>query len=166
MHAQLRLAVTSKTLSRDGSAVPIPFFDQFALPRGPLGVVAGWALAWHNQQANRQCIDALELGSHTAPRVLEIGFGPGWGLEQLAVGTQPRPDGWQHLTWLAVNQAKTAKVLDTSHVARIGHNLCEMLVNTFGTPGWRIIHIFIAECVLTRRLAMSLRCGSSQTHNI
>jgi len=93
VHEQLRLAVTSKTLSRDGSAMPIPFFDQFALPRGPLGVVAGWALAWHNQQANRQCIDALELGSHTAPRVLEIGFGPGWGLEQLAVGTQPRPDG-------------------------------------------------------------------------
>jgi SAM-dependent methyltransferase len=87
----------------------IPFFEQFALPRGPLGIVAGWALAQHNQSANRICIDALAVESHPSPRVLEIGFGPGWALAQLArPAHRPRPDGRPSLVGIEASETMLA----------------------------------------------------------
>ena len=78
----------------------IPFFEQFARPRGRLGLFAGWALAFHNRQANRRALSALE--PITGQRVLELGFGPGWALQRLLAR------GASHVTGVEVSEVMIA----------------------------------------------------------
>ncbi|GAA1987009.1 hypothetical protein GCM10009799_10730 [Nocardiopsis rhodophaea] len=63
-----------------------PSANPFALPRGPLGRVAGWLLASANRGAQAEIMDVLDVpeGAH----VLEVGHGPGVLIEMLAA----RPD--------------------------------------------------------------------------
>jgi ubiquinone/menaquinone biosynthesis C-methylase UbiE len=62
---------------------------QFAHPRGWIGWVVGVILAWKNRERNAWAISLLDL--QPADRVLEIGFGPGQAIEEVAKLT---PDGW------------------------------------------------------------------------
>ena len=54
---------------------------QFAVPRGPLGRMAGMIMARSNADMNRVVVDLLQLTGRE--HVLEIGFGPGVGLKLL-----------------------------------------------------------------------------------
>ncbi|MCP5025207.1 MAG: class I SAM-dependent methyltransferase [Actinomycetia bacterium] len=58
--------------------------DQFRLPRGPLGRLAGHIMSTRasNVQRSQWTVDLLEL--EPTHRVLEIGFGPGVALERVA----------------------------------------------------------------------------------
>lgn len=55
---------------------------QLARPEGGAGMLAGWLMAQLNRTPNRLAIDALSV--RPRERVLEIGFGPGAGLAELA----------------------------------------------------------------------------------
>ena len=56
---------------------------QFRQPHGPLGQVAGWIMLWRgsNRQRNLWTLDLLDV--EPGHRVLEIGFGPAYAIEQL-----------------------------------------------------------------------------------
>ncbi|MDT0300978.1 class I SAM-dependent methyltransferase [Streptomonospora wellingtoniae] len=56
--------------------------NPFALPRGPLGVAAGWVLARANRRQQAEILEALAPGHYRS--VLEVGCGPGVLLDLLA----------------------------------------------------------------------------------
>jgi ubiquinone/menaquinone biosynthesis C-methylase UbiE len=56
------------------------FNEQFAHPNGSLGSLAGWLMALKNRQRNTWTLDLLKL--QPTDHVLEIGFGPGWAIQQ------------------------------------------------------------------------------------
>ena len=58
--------------------------SQFKQPHGPLGHLAGWIMATRpsNLERNDWTIDLLAIEPHH--RVLEIGFGPGYAVAQIA----------------------------------------------------------------------------------
>jgi SAM-dependent methyltransferase len=55
---------------------------QLRHPSGAFGSLVGWLVALVNDEPNRLAVDALNLGSRES--VLELGFGPGWGLRNIA----------------------------------------------------------------------------------
>jgi len=57
---------------------------QFGRPRGLLGRLAGWIMAnrTSNRERNRRTVELLEIGPED--HVLEIGFGPGLALAEIA----------------------------------------------------------------------------------
>src|SRR6202166_3692982 len=55
---------------------------QLRHPSGVIGSFVGWFMAIANDKPNRLAIEALEL--RPTDRVLELGFGPGWGLRTIA----------------------------------------------------------------------------------
>lgn len=59
---------------------------QFACPVGAIGTLAGHLMAYKNTAMNRFAIEQLSL--QPDDQVLEIGFGPGKTLEQIAQRTQ------------------------------------------------------------------------------
>lgn len=69
----------------------------FRRPRGVLGHVGGWIMAHTNRATVEWVLDLLRVGSQA--RILEVGFGPGVGLELagrrltdgLAAGVDPSP---------------------------------------------------------------------------
>jgi SAM-dependent methyltransferase len=61
---------------------------QLRHPSGPIGSLVGCFMALANDTPNRVAIEALEL--RPTDRVLELGFGPGWGLRTIAARI---PDG-------------------------------------------------------------------------
>ena len=85
-------------LTRDGDVLPNPrhFFNrplhalgmQLRHPSGTIGSFVGWIMAIANDEPNRLAIDAL--GLQPTDRVLELGFGSGWGLRTIAARV---PDG-------------------------------------------------------------------------
>jgi cyclopropane fatty-acyl-phospholipid synthase-like methyltransferase len=56
-------------------------FDQFRQPRGPLGILAGRIMSKRssNQQRSAWTVDLLKV--QPGDRVLELGYGPGLGIE-------------------------------------------------------------------------------------
>lgn len=54
----------------------------FALPRGHLGVLAGWVMARTSARHNAWAVGRMDV--QAGDRCLEIGFGPGLGLRLLA----------------------------------------------------------------------------------
>jgi ubiquinone/menaquinone biosynthesis C-methylase UbiE len=58
--------------------------DQFGRPRGRAGNIAGWVMACRssNRRRNRWVVSLLDV--QTTDRVLEIGFGPGLAIAELA----------------------------------------------------------------------------------
>lgn len=54
----------------------------FALPKGFLGVVAGWLMARMSVELNAWAVSKLDVQPHE--HVLEIGFGPGLGIRFIA----------------------------------------------------------------------------------
>jgi SAM-dependent methyltransferase len=61
---------------------------QLRHPSGTIGSFVGWFMAIANDEPNKLAIDAL--GLEPTDRVLELGFGPGWGLRTIAARV---PDG-------------------------------------------------------------------------
>jgi SAM-dependent methyltransferase len=59
---------------------------QLRHPSGAFGSLVGWLMAFVNDQPNRLAVDALTLGPRES--VLELGFGPGWGLRNIAERTR------------------------------------------------------------------------------
>jgi SAM-dependent methyltransferase len=59
---------------------------QLRHPSGSLGSLVGWLMALINDEPNRLAVDALDLGRRET--VLELGFGPGWGLRTIAERTR------------------------------------------------------------------------------
>jgi SAM-dependent methyltransferase len=59
---------------------------QLRNPTGAAGSVVGWLMALVNDEPNRLSIDALDL--RPSETVLELGFGPGWGLRTIAARTR------------------------------------------------------------------------------
>ena len=55
---------------------------QLRNPRGAAGSIVGWLMAFVNDEPNRLAIDALD--PRPGETVLELGFGPGWGLRTIA----------------------------------------------------------------------------------
>lgn len=64
--------------------------SQFGRPRGMLGHVAGWVMAYAGPNAERTRLTVAKLELGPASRVLEVGFGPGLAIERAAALT---PDG-------------------------------------------------------------------------
>ena len=60
--------------------------SQLRNPRGFAGDIVGWLMAVVNDGPNRLAIDALQLSP--GETVLELGFGPGWGLRTIAARTR------------------------------------------------------------------------------
>lgn len=58
------------------------FNSQFANPHGLLGRLAGTIMSFENRERNRWAISLLNL--QQGDRVLEVGFGPGWAIQQMA----------------------------------------------------------------------------------
>lgn len=58
------------------------FRGLFGRPQGLLGWLAGWAMAGGNAEMNRFAVDMLEV--QKSERVLEVGFGPGVALGEIA----------------------------------------------------------------------------------
>jgi SAM-dependent methyltransferase len=56
--------------------------SQLRNPSGHAGSIVGWLMGWINDEPNRLAIDALDPGPGES--VLELGFGPGWGLRTIA----------------------------------------------------------------------------------
>jgi len=56
--------------------------SHFGHPRGPLGWLAGMIMLYENRARNAWAVSLLQV--QAADRVLEIGFGPGWAIEQVA----------------------------------------------------------------------------------
>jgi ubiquinone/menaquinone biosynthesis C-methylase UbiE len=56
--------------------------SQLQNPSGAAGSIVGWLMAWINDEPNRLAIDALN--PRPGETVLELGFGPGWGLRTIA----------------------------------------------------------------------------------
>jgi ubiquinone/menaquinone biosynthesis C-methylase UbiE len=62
--------------------------QQFSLPRGWLGRVAGWFMSAENRRMNQMAVDWLNVGPNDD--VLEVGFGPGHAIELLVQKTTAR----------------------------------------------------------------------------
>jgi SAM-dependent methyltransferase len=79
-------------------AVIAAIVGQFGHPRGTAGRVAGWVMAHRpsNRQRNRWVVSLLEV--QPTDRVLEVGFGPGLAIAELArhVGDQGHTYGVDH----------------------------------------------------------------------
>ncbi len=77
------------------SAIAEHLHDQFRLPRGPLGRLAGWVMATRpsNRARSGWTVDLLQLAPNA--RVLELGYGPGLGIQ---AALRAAPDG--HVTGL------------------------------------------------------------------
>lgn len=75
------MATTGNALKRRAISAGV---RQFGHPRGFPGRIAGWIMAHRgsNQQRNRWVVGLLDVGP--ADRVLEIGFGPGIAIAELA----------------------------------------------------------------------------------
>jgi len=65
-------------------------YDQFRLPRGPLGRFAGRVMSRRSSNIERSRWTVGLLGLQPAARVLELGYGPGLGIEAAVDAT---PDG-------------------------------------------------------------------------
>jgi SAM-dependent methyltransferase len=59
---------------------------QLRHPSGAFGSLVGWLMALVNDEPNRLAVDALDLGPRES--VLELGFGPGSGLRNIAERTR------------------------------------------------------------------------------
>lgn len=57
--------------------------SQFRQPHGPVGHLAGWIMARRPSNRERNLWTLSILGVEPNQRVLEIGFGPGYAIEQL-----------------------------------------------------------------------------------
>lgn len=71
-------------------AITDHLYDQFRLPRGPLGHLAGRIMSKRSSNVERSAwtVDLLDLAPDA--RVLEVGFGPGLGVE---AALEAAPDG-------------------------------------------------------------------------
>ena len=65
-------------------------YDQFRLPRGPLGRVAGKIMSQRSSNVERSRWTVHLLGLKPDARVLELGYGPGLGIEAAVDAT---PEG-------------------------------------------------------------------------
>jgi len=70
---------------------PSPAQRQFRLSRGLAGRFAGWYMSRENRHLNQMAVEWLEVQAED--NVLEIGFGPGHGLE-LLLATTPAHTVW------------------------------------------------------------------------
>lgn len=82
--------------------------DPFALPRGPLGRVAGHLMARGNRRQQREALDLVDPGAGTT--LLEIGFGPGV-LALLALRRQPA------LTYIGVDPSEAMRAMASRRCA-------------------------------------------------
>lgn len=107
---------------------------QFGQPRGIAGRMAGWVMAHRrsNQQRNRWVVSLLEV--QPTDRVLEIGFGPGIAIAELARrATQGHVYGIDH-SQVMVGQASRRNADATrAHRVRLTHAPVDQLPS-FGEP--------------------------------
>lgn len=75
---------TAKPASGVKRSVIMALVHQFANPRGSLGNVVGWVMAYSssNRQRNEWAVSLLDV--QPADRVLEIGFGPGLAIAEVS----------------------------------------------------------------------------------
>ncbi len=59
-------------------------YDQFRRPRGPLGMLAGRIMSKRVSNRDRSAWTVDLLDPHAGDRVLELGYGPGLGIEAVA----------------------------------------------------------------------------------
>lgn len=87
------------------------FYSQFAHPTGWLGNLVGTIMALKNRERNTWTISLLEIQPND--EILEIGFGPGWAIQQAAKLT---PNGHIHGIDLSQTMLDQAKKRNTSAI--------------------------------------------------
>ncbi|MGD9703274.1 MAG: class I SAM-dependent methyltransferase [Acidimicrobiia bacterium] len=88
-------------------------FDQFRLPRGPLGVLAGRIMSKRSSNQERSAWTVGLLDVQPDDRVLELGYGPGLGLEAaLRQITTGRLVGLDHSETMRKMAARRLRALD------------------------------------------------------
>ena len=91
-----------------------PVYRQFRRPTGLLGRLAGWIMANRpsNIERNRWTVDVLNV--QPADHVLEIGFGPGLAIAQVArLAPQGRLVGIDHSALMIERASRRTPVLRT-----------------------------------------------------
>jgi trans-aconitate methyltransferase len=109
-------------------------YDQFREPRGPLGVLAGRILSkrWSNQGRSAWTVDLLDVQPDA--RVLELGYGPGLGLEAaLARVSTGRLVGLDHSTTMRNMAARRLRAVRSPVQPDLRVGSAEALPNDLGT---------------------------------
>ena len=94
--------------------------EQFRNPHGVEGKLLGWAMRLINDRPNRLAIEALAL--RPGERALELGFGPGLGLEaRLSLTGHGRVSGIDHSQeMMRQARARNRKAIGTGQLQLVG----------------------------------------------
>lgn len=101
---------------------------QFGHPRGIAGRVAGWVMAHRrsNQQRNRWAVSLLDV--QPTDRVLEIGFGPGAAIAELAGrATRGRVYGIDHSQVMVRQASRRNAAAIRAHRVHLAHAAVDQL---------------------------------------
>src|SRR5262245_10622337 len=125
------MPMRSKTLKR---RVIAEIMRQFGRPHGAAGRVAGWIMAHRGSNRRRNLWVVSLLDVQSTDRVLEVGFGPGLAIAELARhATRGRVYGIDHSEVMVRQASKRNAAAIRAHRVELLHASVDQLPS-FGEP--------------------------------